>query len=304
MSSLQTAGHAPAPSVYERVTEMVLAELAKGTAPWRKPWRVDFGLPRNLESGKSYRGINVLVLMSAALGAGYDANWWVTYNQAKERGGHVNKGEHGYPILFYKKLLLDADDEPVSEVEAGESGAGMKWRPILKTFTVFNVTQCSGVAAPAPAGPPVAIDPVATAERIVEAAGIPVRYEGVKAFYQPQRDLITLPPRTFFDSASGFYGTLLHELVHSTGHQSRLGRPYGHFGSEVYAWEELIAEMGSAMLAVITGVPSPDFPNIAAYIDSWRAKLGSDARAICEAAAAAQRAVEWLLKAADLPLPA
>src|SRR5450756_1729480 len=78
-------------SVYERVTEQVLAELAKGTAPWRKPWRAEFGLPRNLESKKSYRGVNVLVLMSSALSAGYPANWWLTFNQAKERGGHVNK---------------------------------------------------------------------------------------------------------------------------------------------------------------------------------------------------------------------
>ena len=167
MSAHEAAGGTPAPSVYQRVTDMVLAELAKGTAPWRKPWRVDLGLPRNLDSGKSYRGVNVLVLMSAALGAGYERNLWLTFNQAKERGGSVKKGEHGSPILFYKKMLLDADDEPVAEVEAGASTTGMKWRPVLKTFTVFNLAQCAGVAAPPATIPPQGVDPVATAEQIV-----------------------------------------------------------------------------------------------------------------------------------------
>lgn len=303
MSSPQTAGDKPVQSVYQRVTDMVLVELAAGTAPWRKPWRAEFGLPRNLDSRKPYRGVNILMLMSSALAAGYPANWWLTFQQAKEHGGHVNRGEHGYPIIFYRKLLLDADGESVAEVEAGASATGMKWRPVLKTFTVFNVAQCAGVPVPEPEAPPLSVEPVAAAEQIVEAIGVPVRYQGVKAFYEPQRDLITLPPRTTFESTQGFYRTLLHELVHATGHQKRLGRPYGRFGSEVYAWEELIAEMGSAMLAVITGVPCPDFPNIAAYIDSWRARLVSDARAICEAAAAAQKAVECLLTAAGLPLP-
>jgi len=303
MSSHKTAGQAPAPSVFARVTDLVLAELAKGTAPWRKPWHVDFGLPRNMQSGKAYRGVNVLTLMTTALAVPYPHNLWLTFNQAKERGGHVNCGEHGVPILFYKKALLDADGEVLEETEAGASTIGMRWRPILKVYTVFNVNQCACIELPASA-PQAPVDPVATAEQIVEAVGVPVRYEGTQAYYQPKRDLITLPPRTTFESTSAFYGTLLHELVHATGHQGRLNRTYGAFGDSLYAWEELIAEMGSAMLSVITGVPCPDFPNIAAYVGSWREKLQQDDRAISEAAASAQKAVEWLLVKAGLPLPA
>ncbi len=147
-------------------------------------------------------------------------------------------------------------------------------------------------------------DPVDMTERIIEAAGVPVRYQSNEAFYQPRRDLITLPPRASFSSANGFYGTLLHQLVHATGHQDRLSRGYGQFGDEAYAWEELIAEMGSAMLAVITGVPCPDLPNIAAYVHLWQRRLQSDERAIAQAAAGAQKAAEWRLGAAGIPLPA
>ena len=152
--------------------------------------------------------------------------------------------------------------------------------------------------------PQLAWQPVEAAERIVEAAGLPVRYEGVEAYYQPGRDMITIPPRPFFPTVMGFYETLLHELVHATGHESRLARPFGLKGTEAYAWEELIAEMGSAMLSVIVGVPAPDFPNVAAYLDFWRGRMQRDAQAICEAAAAAQKAVEWLLQTAGLELPA
>jgi len=295
-------GEQPFQTVYQRVTDMVLAELDKGAAPWRKPWRVEFGLPRNLESKRVYRGVNVLTLMSSALASGYDANWWLTFNQAKTLGGHINKGEHGYPVVFYKRVPLDGDGKEDDADEETASASVGRWRSVLKVFTVFNVSQCSGITAPA--APKLAWQPLAVAEQIAEAVSLPIRYEGVSAYYDPKQDRITLPPRNLFDSAIGFYETLLHELVHATGHTSRLDRPFGAQGSEAYAWEELVAEMGSAMLAVITGVPAPDFPNFASYVDCWRKRMQRDPQAICEAAASAQKAVEWLLNKAGLPLPA
>ena len=299
MSAPQTAGEQPAPSAYARVTDQVLAELAKGTAPWRKPWRAEFGLPRNLDSRKPYRGVNVLTLMAAALGAGHASNWWLTFNQARQQGGHVSKGAHGMPVVFYDRTPA------VTTTKYDGNGdlivTNVRWRPVLKVYTVFNVGQC--VDIPAPEMPRLAWQPIAAAERIADALGVPVRYMGVEAFYQPQNDAITLPPRTYFADQIGFYGTLLHELIHATGHESRLHRPFGSFGDAVYAWEELIAELGSAMLAVSVGVPAPDFPNIAAYVESWRSRMQHDAQAIAEAAASAQRAVEWLLDKAALPLP-
>ncbi len=282
-------------NVYQRVTEQVLAELAKGTAPWRKPWQADFGLPKNLVSRKAYRGVNVLTLMTGALGGGYPSNWWLTYKQATDLDGHVNKGEHGLTVMFYKRVV---EGEPA---EDAEEAANDRWRSVLKTFTVFNVGQCFGLSIPET--PRRQWDPVQTAEQIAEAANIPITYEGARAFYRPTADSITLPPRPAFATPEGFYGTLLHELVHATGHASRLARPYGVFGDAVYAWEELIAELGSAMLSVIVGVPAPDFPNMANYLAFWRTRMQGDAHAIAEAAAAAQKAVEWLLTIAGLPLP-
>jgi antirestriction protein ArdC len=299
MQPPQTAGDQPAPSVYARVTDQVLAELAKGTAPWRRPWRVEFGLPRNLDSRKPYRGVNVLTLMTAALGAGHGSNWWLTFNQARQHGGHVDKGAHGLPVVFYDRTPAVTTTEYDAHDELHVTTT--RWRPVLRIYTVFNVGQCAGI--PVPEMPRLAWQPIAAAERITDALGVPVHYQGVEAFYHPQGDAITVPPRAFFDDETGFYGTLLHEAVHATAHESRLHRPFGAWGSEAYAWEELVAEMGSAMLSVIVGVPAPDYPNVAAYIEAWRTRMERDAQAIAEAAAAAQKAVEWLLTAADLPLP-
>lgn len=297
MKSVTAAGQMPAQSVYARVTQQVLRELENGTAPWRKPWRAEFGLPRNLDSRKPYRGVNVLLLMSSALSAGYGANWWCTYQQAQKLGGHVNRGEHGFTIVFYQRTPVDAEEDEPEQAAAGKRDA--RYRPVLKTYVVFNaVGQCSGIAVPEAPRP--AWQPVEAAESIAEAMSVPVRYCGAEAFYQPARDLVTMPPRSCFDSATGFYSTLLHELVHATGHESRLDRPFDFRGTEGYAWEEVVAEMGSAMLSAIVGIPSPDFGNTASYVDHWRKRMQRDPQAVCEAAAAAQKAVEWLLMKAGL----
>jgi antirestriction protein ArdC len=298
MESQQSKGDKPFKSVYVRATESVLAELEKGTAPWRKPWRAEAGLPRNLVSRKAYRGVNVLTLMGGALAAGYPSNWWLTFLQAQELGGFVRRGEHGFPVIFYSRIpegqtAYGTDDE--------DEAPDVRWRSVLKTFTVFNVSQCADIPVPQP--PRMTWQPLDAAEKIVEAASVPVFFAGTEAYYEPKRDLITVPPRPYFDSVTGFYETLLHELVHATGHESRLDRPGGPHGSDGYCWEELIAEMGSAMLSVVVGIPAPDFPNIASYIHSWRKRMQRDAQAVCEAAAAAQKAVEWLLAKAGLPLP-
>ena len=227
-----------------------------------------------------------------ALGTGFSHNWWLTFNQAKTLGGHVNRDERGCPVLFYQRVLVGEAAPPADRVASGTPEDERQYRPMLKVYTVFNAAQCSGLDLPA--APAVAWDPIQAAERIVEAVGLPIRYMGDQAFYQPQRDMITLPPRASFASPAVLYGTLLHELVHATGHEGRLARPFDTFGGSVYAWEELIAELGSAMLAVIVGVHSPNFPNIAAYVASWRKCMQRDTTAIAKAAAAAQKAVDWL----------
>jgi len=272
-------------SVYQRVTDAVLAELARGTAPWRKPWQATFGLPRNVISRRPYHGINTLALMTRALVAGYEVNEWLTFKQAKDMGGFVRRGEHGQPVVFFRRIPADQDEEETT-----------RW--VHRTYTLFNVSQCADI--PVPGSPTLAWEPIAAAECIVEMAGVPVRYGGDSAYYSPQQDQVTLPPRASFDSVSGCYGTLLHELVHASGHESRLNRSFGDRGSDAYAWEELIAELGSAMLSAVVGVPTPDYPNVAAYVDVWRRRMQRDARAIGEAAAEAQKAADWLLARAGL----
>src|SRR5512135_3452088 len=166
MPSQETAGAQPVKSVYQRVTDQVLAELAKGTAPWRKPWRAEAGLPRNLISRKPYRGVNVLTLMSGALAAGYGTNWWLTFKQAQELGGFVRRGEHGLPVVFYKRV---AEGVTAYGTDKEDEAPDVRWHSVLKTFTVFNVSQCADISVPQP--PRMTWQPLEAAEQIVEAAG-------------------------------------------------------------------------------------------------------------------------------------
>lgn len=298
MQPKPSKGDRPFKSVYQRVTEQVLTELDKGTAPWRKGWNAELGLPRNLESRKVYHGINTLSLMATALDAGYSTNWWTTLRQANLLGGRIKAGQHGVPVLFYSRQPEPSPDEDSKNCPVEATAC----THILRVFTVFNIEQTTGLELPLEKPGPTC-EPVELADQIVKATHIPVRYFGSEAYYEPTRDLITLPPHRCFHSVSEYYGTLLHETTHGTGHQSRLDRPFGPRGSDAYCWEELVGELGSAMLSVMTGVPSPNIANMAAYVDSWRTRMQRDARAICEAAATAQRAVEWLLTTAGLPLP-
>ncbi len=125
---------------YQIITDRVVQLLEQGTIPWHKPWSgCTAGWPKNLASGKTYRGINVFMLHAA----GFDAPWWLTFKQAKDRGGHVCKGEHGWPVVFWKWLDVEDKNDKTSETKA-------KHVPMLRYYTVFKVGQCEGVEASAP----------------------------------------------------------------------------------------------------------------------------------------------------------
>src|SRR6478752_6529321 len=149
-------------NVYEIITARMVALLEQGTIPWQKPWSTTGGseaLPRNLASGKPYRGVNTFLLHAMA----YPSAWWLTFKQAQERGGNVRRGEHGTPVVFWKWLDTDERDEQ----------RRAKRVPLLRYFTVFNVAQCDGIAAPTPAAKPREHTPIEAAERIV--ATMPLR---------------------------------------------------------------------------------------------------------------------------------
>jgi len=272
----------PHASVYNIVTERILTELEKGEVPWRKPWRTL--PPANLISKKPYRGINFFLLSLA----GYGSQYWLTYRQAQALGGNVRKGEHGTKIVFWK---FDKYETQTADGETEERKSAF-----LRYYTVFNLEQTEVLRALL-ALPPAR--PIESAEAIVSGMPNPPAFEqGFRASYTPSTDTVTMPSRTAFDSQAEYYSTLFHELTHSTGHATRLAREGFDkpqmFGSESYSREELIAEMGSAMLCGIAGIEQSTVANSAAYLKTWIARLKSDSRLIVSAASAAQKAADYI----------
>ncbi|HEV2693406.1 MAG TPA: zincin-like metallopeptidase domain-containing protein [Verrucomicrobiae bacterium] len=277
---MNTTQHA---SVYDHITERIIALLEKGTVPWRKPWKVQTGLPRNLVSKKPYRGINAFLLHSMH----YESPFWLTYRQALELGGNVRKGEKSCPVVFWKRLEIE--DQTTGEMEK---------IPLMRFYSVFNAAQCDGLKS-IPATP----ETIALTKPDEIVAAMPMRPEikhGLdKAYYSPRTDMVAMPNRKRFTTDAGYHSTLFHELIHSTGHQSRLNRPTltesAGFGSNPYCKEELIAEMGAAFLCGQAGIAEQILENSAAYIQNWLEQLQNDKKLIVQAAAQAQRAADFIL---------
>jgi antirestriction protein ArdC len=271
-------------AVYESVTRAIIAELEQGAAPWVKPWkgggRVGI-MPANAVTGRHYRGINVPILWHAADTHGFPSHAWLTFKQALDRGAHVRKGEKGTQIVFTKRLAVKSDDV---EDEARQIS-------MLRAFTVFNVAQVEGLAAPdtAPAQPL----PAGAADAFATATGADICHGGDKACFVPSMDCIVLPDPEAFETVEHYHATKLHELVHWSGHESRLNRDLkNRFGTKAYAAEELVAELGAAFLCAHLGVEGQ--LRHAGYIDSWLSLLKEDDRAIFTAASKASAAADYL----------
>jgi antirestriction protein ArdC len=277
-------------NVYDIITERILKKLEEGTVPWRKPWQGgDAGIPRNVQTGFPYRGINVFLLAAA----GHASPYWLTFRQAKRRGGNVRKGEHGTPVIFWKW------PDPEDGKDGGEDARAV---PVLRYYLVFNVEQCDGVSIPVTSlAPQRAFSPLARCEEILERMPDAPRIEHGRthAAYLPARDTVILPARSAFESEAAYYATLFHELAHATGHARRLARPAvmdtASFGSHAYSKEELIAEMGAAFLCGHAGIEAATLESAASYIDGWLRVLRGDGRLVVQAATHAQRAADFIL---------
>jgi antirestriction protein ArdC len=259
--------------VYQIVTDKIVSMLEAGVMPWRKPWS-SVGLPRNLVTKKPYRGINHFLLTASK----YVSPFWLTFKQANELGGSVRWGEQSTLIIFWK-----IDQKEGAALESGDEETQRRF--LLRYYRAFNLEQCDlsqNVVDKLPKVETHQHDPIDEAELIV--ANMPQRPRletaGSKAFYSSLTDRMTMPARELFTTAEEYYATLLHELVHSTGHSARLARETiieaAPFGSATYSKEELCAEMGSAFLYAEAGISSAVIENQAAYIAGWLRKLRED----------------------------
>lgn len=279
--------------LYQEVTDRIIEMLEQGVAPWRSPimGTGTAGHPRNLATGKPYRGVNVFLLAFTAWSEGYGSSHWLTFNQARDRGGMVRKGEKSSMVVFWKQY----------ETEDRETGEA-KTVPVLRYYRVFNAEQCEGVETPdASTIQPVDFAPLEACERVV--AGYPdgptIEHGGTRAYYRPGTDTVRLPEPERFTAGEAYYATLFHELVHSTGHSRRLDRgldtELAPFGSPSYGREELIAETAACFLSAEAGIAPATLPNAAAYLQGWLKCLKQDKKLVIQAAGAGQKAADWIL---------
>lgn len=271
-------------SVYEQITNRIIALMEAGTIPWRKPWNAKTEWPRNLVSNKPYRGVNVFLLHAMQ----YQSPFWLTFNQANHLGGRIRRGEKACPVVFWKQL----------EVENKKTGEKEKVR-LLRFYHVFNVSQCDDIKDAPPLSDQLGTI-TAPMEIIEKMPKRPAIKHGMRsAFYCPAEDFVAMPSLTTFSSEESYFGTIYHELCHASGHSSRLNRPTlaesQGFGSDPYCKEELIAEMGAAFLCGQAGIADTTITNSAAYIQNWMKRLRNDKTLVIHAAAQAQHAADFIL---------
>lgn len=278
--------------IAQTITDRIIADLDQGVAPWVKPWsasksRHALGMAHNPSNGTVYRGINQFWLTMM----GSSSNAWMTYKQAASIGAQVRKGEKGTPILFWsigdKKHTNESGNVELSKYV------------LLKHYTVFSVEQLDGYIVPTvtvePTDESTVFPSIQPVELIVDRLALRggLHHGGDSAFYTPSRDAISMPVRKAFKTESDYCAKLLHEAVHATGHASRLDRlTPARFASEGYAYEELVAELGAAMLCARCGVDGQ--LQHSSYIGSWLKTLNNDKKFILTAAAHAQKAIDWI----------
>lgn len=278
----------PKRDTYATVTNSIIEALGRGVAPWVRPWSNTEGSDRNGETQRPYNGINVILTMWSSLIFGYQSNEWFTYNQVHKLGGNVKRGTHGTMLVLFKPMEIQELNEKTGKMER-------KKIPLIREFHVFNRDQCEKLP---PAKPIAPMNEDARDESIDSwiqriNAKLVSKKRSTVACYMPFTDTIEMPPMKTFTSSEAYYSTLFHEHTHWTGHESRLDRDLKNgFGTEAYAYEELVAELGSAFLCsefrVNGALQHPE------YIGHWIQKLQDDKKLIFSAASKARAAVEFL----------
>ena len=278
---------------YQALTDQITALISEHGTDWLKTWSSKASGNINSISGKEYQGINVFSLAVSSFANNFESDEWLTYKQAQAKGGQVKKGSKGTHIIYFK----------INEYENKKTGDIDKV-PMIKQYSVFNGDQVEGfIPTKEPATEPETFDNCDLVEATIEAHEITLRHGGDTAFFSPQLDFIQMPMKQDFISTDEennqqtYYSTLLHEVTHWTGHKKRLDRDFsGRFGSNAYAFEELVAEIGSVFLCSKMGVKAKPSQNNAKYLNGWLEVLKDDKRAIVKAFSLAQKASNYIVE--------
>jgi len=270
-------------------TQLIHALQDGGLPPWRKCFSDDPnapGLHTSLSTGKAYKGINQLLLLLVGMKFNYKSKWWGTFNQIQHHNASVRKGEKGHRIILWK---------PINRTRVNQHGEETEDRfLIMREFCVWNAEQTTGldefrVGYSRPNGGPT--ERYEQADGVIAATEAKIEYGGNRPAYRLHDDVIQMPFRHQFDTPEAYYETILHELVHWSEQESRVGRKENH----KYAFGELVAEIGACQLMAELRLPTCNFANSAAYIEGWLKGLQNDSRFIFAAAAQASKCVAYLL---------
>lgn len=271
--------------IYKRITEDILKLMSSGTIPWQKPWSCD-SVPRNGVTKRPYNGVNAYLAFLP-----YGSNDFYTFNQIKDLGGSVKRGEKGFYVVYWKQFTPKQNPD---DVEAEEE---IKTIPLLRHYVVWNKEQCSGLPSPDNVQTK-ENNPFEDAEKVIrEWIDKPaIHFGGDMACYSPTLDKINCPELRQFVSSNEYYSTLFHECIHSTGNKSRLNRDMsGDFGDESYSKEELVAELGSAFICSMLGIDNTSIKrNQAAYLQGWMKQLKENTKLFFDAARLAGKAVDYI----------
>lgn len=284
-------------NVYQMVTDRIIEQMGKGEIPWQKPWNFA-GTGKDLAISYTTRR-PYSILNQWLLG---DPGEYLTFNQIKERKGRIRTGEKSKIVVFYTKASYKEKDP-----ETGEEI--LKSYPLLKYYNVWHIKQTEGIESKIKDEPQdvKTLDPINEAENAILA--YLMRETSLKffndkpsdrAYYSPTEDKVVVPMLGQYKIASEYYSTTFHELVHSTMKESRCNRAgenaRSFFGNHEYSREELVAEMGAAMLCSNCGIDNEKtFKNSVAYLQGWMKSLANDPKMIVWAAGRAEKAARYIL---------
>lgn len=273
-------------TIYQEITDSIIAELEKGATPWVKPWSAPASADKNIVTGKAYRGINRFITAMVSGIKGYDVPAWASLKQWNQLGARVKKDEKATKIVYWS----------TAKDKKSEASGEDKYYQFAKAFYIFNVAQVDGIDIIASEDQPVSDNQkIEACEQRIAATQAKYSIGGDTACYIPSIDSIRMPALNTFQSAEHYYATFFHELTHWTSDKTRCDRDLskGRFGNADYAFEELVAELGAAFMCQQHGIAG-DLRH-AGYIESWLKCLKSDSRAIFKASALAQQASDFLL---------
>lgn len=277
--------------IYQEVTNSIIDAIENGScSDFELPWHNISGIPQNARTGNAYQGINTLLLWAKQRQHGFKSGKWATIKQWNELGGKVIKGSKGTHIVFWKLI----------EIEPQQDNKEIETRAFARFSTVFNADQIEGIEIDADITKS-EIEILENADSFIKATGANIRHGETQAYYNITQDYINLPcPALFKDTehssaTENYFSTAFHEIVHWSGNKKRLDRFQESCSEQDYAFEELIAEIGAAMLCSLTGVSTSPRADHASYVNSWLKALKGNKHFIFKASSQAQKAVDYLL---------